>query len=418
MKVLWITNIVFPEAMQQLGGLGELRETGGWMLGAAEALVSNPMICLAVASPFKSADKLKQLKGKHIDYYLFPQKERKYGQYMEEIKEKFSPDIVHIHGTEYSHGLAYIKRCGPEGVVVSIQGLVSVYSHYYTYGMSKWDILLNMTIRDWIRGSLLTEKRRFRKRGEVEKELLGIVKHIIGRTNWDKAHAWAINPDAQYHFCNETLRSEFYTGEWRYDKCVPHTIFISQAQYPIKGLHQLLKALPLVLRHYPDVQVRIAGRNIVKADNLRQWLMRDGYGKYLSKLIRKYNLTEHVTFLGPLNVDGMKAEYMRANIFVCPSAIENSPNSVGESQLLGTPCLCCYVGGTPDMMKGDEAHLYRFEEIETLAKMICDIFNFNPISGNKQTMCLARDRHDRQRNADQLIGIYHKVLGKSVNDVG
>ena len=37
MKILWITNILFPEAEQLLNGAGELKATGGWMLGAANA---------------------------------------------------------------------------------------------------------------------------------------------------------------------------------------------------------------------------------------------------------------------------------------------------------------------------------------------------------------------------------------------
>lgn len=64
----------------------------------------------------------------------------------------------------------------------------------------------------------------------------------------------------------------------------------------------------------------------------------------------------------------MKQEYLNANVFICPSSLENSPNSLGEAQILGTPCLASYVGGIPDMMFGNEGYLYRFEEIEMLAE--------------------------------------------------
>lgn len=36
-----------------------------------------------------------------------------------------------------------------------------------------------------------------------------------------------------------------------------HTIFLSQATSPFKGLHKVLEALPAVLRCYPDAKVRI-----------------------------------------------------------------------------------------------------------------------------------------------------------------
>lgn len=35
MKILWITNILLPEANQLLTGMGELRASGGWLVGAA-----------------------------------------------------------------------------------------------------------------------------------------------------------------------------------------------------------------------------------------------------------------------------------------------------------------------------------------------------------------------------------------------
>ena len=40
MKVLWITNIEFPEVVRQITGNGELKSTGGWLVGAAEAITN------------------------------------------------------------------------------------------------------------------------------------------------------------------------------------------------------------------------------------------------------------------------------------------------------------------------------------------------------------------------------------------
>lgn len=410
MKVLWITNILFPEAVKLLAGEGELRSSGGWILGAAEALLEySDDIQLIVTAPSRMVKRLTFIKGERIGYYVLPSTPKQYEINWKEVKEKENPDIVHIHGTEYSHGLAYVKACGANNVVVSIQGLTSVISRYYYDGMTKWDIIRNITIHDIIRGSIFDNKRRFRRSGIAEKELLHRVNHVIGRTSWDRAYVWAINPNATYHFCNETLRSEFYTGEWKYDRCVPHTIFLSQANYPVKGLHQLLKALPLVLRHYPDTQVRIAGVNITNNKNWLLWLKRSGYGKYISRLISQLHLEEIISFLGPLNAEEMKAEYLRANLFVCPSTIENSPNSLGEAQLLGVPCLASFVGGVPDMMKGDEENLYRFEEVEMLSWKICSIFRISPKYNNSVMRRVAKKRHDQRINAEVLFNIYNSI---------
>ena len=239
--------------------------------------------------------------------------------------------------------------------------------------------------------------------------MLKMTKHIIGRTSWDRARTWAINPYAKYHFCNETLREEFYDGSlWKYDQCTKYTIFLSQAGNPLKGLHQLLKAMPLILRHYPNTKIRIAGRDITNCSTFLAFTHFTGYGLYIKRLIMKLGLCGKVSFIGHLNAEQMKTEYLNCNVFVCPSSIENSPNSLGEAQILGVPCIASYVGGIPDLMKGCEENLYRFEEVEMLAEKICNIFKMGrfQISMSK----VAADRHCQEQNAKRQIEIYQEII--------
>lgn len=414
MRILWITNILFPEAKTLISGKGELKASGGWMLGAADALLSEDGVELSVATVSQLVKDLTVLKGERITYYILPfgKGNLKYNSDYEplwlSVKEMAKPDVVHLHGTEYTHGLAYINACGSENLIVSIQGLKSAYYYYY-YGLTKCEIYANITLRDVLRGSILHEQKLFRQQGEFEKDIIRKAKHIIGRTSWDRARTWEINPDAEYHFCNETLRKEFYDGsQWNYNTCVPHCIFLSQAGYPIKGLHQVLKAMPLILRHYPDAVVRIAGNDITRPNKKMGIPMLSGYGKIIGKIIRKLGLHDKVTFTGNLNAEDMKREYLNCNVFVCPSSIENSPNSLGEAQILGVPCVASYVGGVPDMMRGDEEHLYRFEETAMLAEKVCRVFadGANCIDMKKAALY----RHDSKRNALRIVEIYKSIM--------
>lgn len=414
MKILWITNILFPEAEQLLNGAGELKATGGWMLGAANALLQNKEVKLTVASVSTKVHKLTKLEGHDILYYILPMGKgnmnfnMEYCKYWQQVNNDVNPDVVHIHGTECSHGYAYMSACGCDNVVISIQGLTSAYYYFY-YGMTKNDIYRNLTFRDIIRGSILSGQKQFKQRAAYEIEMIKNAKHIIGRTSWDKARVWAINPNAEYHFCNETLRSDFYDGSrWIYNKCDKHSIFLSQAGYPIKGLHQVLKAMPFILRHYPDTSIRIAGADITKSSTLSEKLRLSGYGRYIKRLINKNALEDKVTFTGSLNGEQMKQEYLRTNVFVCPSTIENSPNSLGEAQILGTPCIASYVGGIPDMMKENEENLYRFEEVEMLAEKVCRVF----ADAEKQVdmHVIAAERHSSKLNCGILFSIYKNII--------
>ena len=87
--------------------------------------------------------------------------------------------------------------------------------------------------------SLIDNKKNYLHRGKYERDALVASSNIIGRTTWDKACAHFIAPESRYYFCNENLRSVFYDGsQWEYEKCNKYQIAISQAGYPIKGLHK------------------------------------------------------------------------------------------------------------------------------------------------------------------------------------
>lgn len=296
----------------------------------------------------------------------------------EKILEKSGPDIVHIWGTEYSHTGAMLQACNAKGIlsraIVNIQGLVSVYSKHYLSGLpeeiQKLKCDSGMSIEE--------EKLLFEKHGKCEIESIRTVKHVIGRTDWDRACVEAINPEVNYYFCNEILRDIFYekAGTWRYERCQKHSIFVSQASYPVKGFHYLLHALPIVVRKYPDTQVYVAGANIL-AD-----IDTNPYAKYLEKLIKQFNLTDYIIFLGNLNEEQVIQQYKCANVFVCPSTIENSSNSLKEARFIGTPIVVSYVGGSySELDFGVDAFLYPCDEPVLMAYYICRIFE------NKDSLC-------------------------------
>ena len=396
MRVLWITNITLPPICEALNL--PVPVVGGWMYSSLKDLQKEEGMEFAVATVYPGKEFVERKIG-GTRYYLLPLRGKddlKYHSsleaYWKRVQREFSPEVVHIHGTEFAHGLAYIRACGMKGVVVSIQGLVSVIARYYLAGISHREVLRNLTFRDIVkRDNLLQQQRKFYKRGIIEQEYIHSVRHVIGRTSWDKAHVWAINPDVHYHFCNETLREEFYKHTWRYEDCEKYSIFVSQAGYPIKGLHQVLKAMPFVLRSYPDAKIYVAGDDITR----RPWWRLTGYGAFLKSLVKRYSLEGRVCFTGPLNEREMCERYLKAN--------------VGEAQLLGVPCVASYVGGIPDMMEGNEGNIYRFEEVEMLAQKICETFDKSSLEID---CAVARGRHSAERNSHVLLKIYRDISNK------
>ena len=116
--------------------------------------------------------------------------------------------------------------------------------------------------------------------------------------------------------------------------------------------------------------------------------------------------------LGRLSAEEMKEQYLSCQVFVCPSALENSPNSVGEAMLLGVPCVAANVGGIHNLLTdGGDGFLYTPGDVDALADSIIEIFTKEAIverlSDNARKH--ARINHDADQNYYRLMRIYREM---------
>ena len=92
MRVLWVTNIVFPDALD--GSKSSLG--GGWMTSLLDLIKDE--VQLGVVSRY-SCSFNKEVNG--VEYYLL----RDWRKEICHVLESFKPDIIHLHGSEYEHSL-------------------------------------------------------------------------------------------------------------------------------------------------------------------------------------------------------------------------------------------------------------------------------------------------------------------------
>lgn len=460
MKVLWLCNTMLPAVAAILGKEASNKE--GWVSGMMKALLEGPYeneVELSVACPL-SGESMPQdqdvLSGEtpSFSYYVFAEDvnhAEKYEEALEPILKKIVdrvvPDIVHCFGTEYSHTLAMCRIFSQKDrLLIGLQGLCALYAEGY-YASLPERVIHSVTLRDYLRkDSLVQQREKFVLRGNREREIIRLAGNITGRTDWDRESTKEWNPGVRYYHMNEILRSEFYGPVWEMEKCIPHSIFLSQGDYPIKGLHYMLWALPDILDKYPDTTLYVAGNSLVNYKTWKQKLKISAYGKYLRRLLKRDAIEGHVFFLGKLNGEQMRDRYLRSSLFVCPSSVENSPNSLGEAMLLGMPCVSANVGGIPSIftggvdgiayegfpmpgvvnasrengMHGKEAGYsdsHMDGELEAVSKRLAGaVIEMWSNPDKMKEYCKnarkhAEATHDRERNSRRLLEIYREIAG-------
>ena len=400
----------------------EATPRGGWMPALADALVETEDIELAVATAVNIQHEYQECIGK-IKYYALPLPKGKIDEsrlpeslinhYQQAVKD-FNPDIIHVHGTEYFEGLLTGRGHLNCPVVVSIQGIIDACRKYYWGDIPLSKLLTSRTLRDWVRvDGLIEQKLKWDRRAIGEREVFANNPVFLGRTHWDRAYTRKLHPDARYHHCDEMLRDNFYGPQWDINNVTRHAVFASGAGYPLKGFHHLVKAVALLRDEFPDITIRtpLAKFYPELTGFSRFWKNQrsTGYARYLTDLIRKNNLGGHVVSYPLLDAEGMAREMLNAHVFVLPSCIENSPNSLAEAMMIGVPSVATFIGGIPSMARDGESSLFfpSGDEV-TLAEQIRRIFLDDELASSlsSNARALAHARHSKEKIVKDLIGIY------------
>lgn len=426
MKILWVVNIMLPQIAKELGMGYSNRE--GWLQGLFERVCeSETEYEIAVAFPTMEAMPKDEILVKNIRCFPFYENmgtPEKYDENLEnEIKriiEKFGPDILHIFGTEFPHGLAAsLAFNNKEKTLVGIQGLCQKIAEDYM-ALLPDSVKNKATFRDIIKkDSLLNQQTKFEKRGENEKKLIESSLNITGRTSFDKEETKRINPSSNYFKMNETMRKSFYEGKWNYENATAHSIFLGQGDYPIKGMHFLLEAAGLIVKKYPDIKIKIAGNSIINHKTIKDKLKTPQYGAYLRKLVKRNALEDKIIVLGSLTEEEMKKEYLSSAVYVCPSYIENSPNTVAEAMLLGMPVIASDAGGIRSVISDNEGYIFERGNIKELSLLIEKVFL---LEENKEDELFikcdrayerAKTDYDKDTNYLRLLEIYQEIGKKA-----
>ncbi len=415
MKILWIVNMIFPQVsdyLKQPRGV-----SGGWLLDLADGISGDPKFELAVASVY-GGEEFQSVKLGNIVFYLLPgggKKKMFYSKshiaYWGKIMEEFDPDLIHLHGTEYSHGLVCLDAFPERRYLLTIQGIISAISREFNADLTFGQKLRYRTLKEYLHLNGMLEKEiLFKRNVQYEHRMIQGVHYATGRTFWDEAIMKSINPKLQYFRSFYNLRKEFYEADkWDRSKVDAYTIYGSTAaQAPLKGGHRVLKAISIVKRFYPTVKIRFLMPGSVDG----KMPINSGYQKMIRALIQKYEIEENVEFIPSQQAPGVISNMLKCHCAIIPSAMENASCTLREAMHLGVPCIAAYRGGMTDLIDDGQDGLYfEFEESEMLAFNIMRIFESDDLASRLSQNAIAKAErwHDRKKNVAEIKGIYCEI---------
>lgn len=415
MRILWITNMVLPHVSNELKI--KTSTSGGWLVDFSKRLSKDENIELATMTYARIPCLINQ-KVAGIHNYIFPGggkrllfTSKKTLKDLKFVIDDFKPDLIHIHGTEYSIAYSITQMKLDIPILLTIQGILTRISEEYYAGLPTKELLKTITLKRLIKGkTIFTEKMLFLKNAKRERKVLRSVKYVTGRTSWDKSVMLSINPDLVYYRHNYNLREEFYNKPmWSIANAEPYTILCGAATYALKGLHILIQALSIVKKQFPNIKLKVPGVSL-SDKNIKK---NNGYIKYILRLINKLGLEKNVEFIGRISAEKVVENLYSSKMLIVSSAMEGASATICEAMMIGTPCICSFRGGMTSLLKdGESGFYYDFKEYPVLADRIikllendelCEKFSINA----HKDACI---RHDRDKNYTELVSIYEKII--------
>ncbi|MBN1461264.1 MAG: glycosyltransferase family 4 protein, partial [Armatimonadetes bacterium] len=232
-----------------------------------------------------------------------------------------------------------------------------------------------------------------------EREIMRMNKFFMGRTEWDRAVLWAMNPRALYYHCDEVLRPPFYQAAWQRERSGSSTIFCTSNTLTWKGAECLIEALGLLHgAGREEIRLRIAGIPPAGPGN-----------EFYAARARRHDVLESIDWLGRLDADELVAELLKATLFAYPSHIDNSPNALCEALLVGVPTVASYVGGVPSLIDDRrDGLLYPDGDPYALAGRIRHLLDNPSVAAELGHRARERalSRHDPHSIVARLLDVY------------
>jgi glycosyltransferase involved in cell wall biosynthesis len=342
---------------------------------------------------------------KRLDLVLAREPLADFLQHNLDLIEAVSPDIVQVFGTEMDYGLISSKVKQP--VIIHLQGFLHPCLHQLRNNLRRswYEEFQAHSLWDYITGRTMSNARSVMSgRLRTERKILADAKFLMGRTSWDLSISKLFAPEAVYYHCEEALQEIYLTSEWSPELGGVPTIVSTLSNPAYKG-HDLLVATAEVLHDLMgDFRWNVIG--LEKGA--------PSYKLFYSKASRV--VSGRIEACGRMSPHQVLELLSKASVYVHPSHVENSSNSLCEAMAMGMPVIALHVGGNPSIVQnGEDGILVSDNDPYALAyeiwRLVRDAAYARQLGGRAKHRALRR--HEPRQVAADLLSIYEKVIDEA-----
>ncbi len=123
-----------------------------------------------------------------------------------------------------------------------------------------------------------------------------------------------------------------------------------------------------------------------------------------------------ISVSGVATADELVQAISRASMYVHPSYIDNSPNSVCEAQLLGAAVVATNVGGVSSLIEdGVTGFLVKSGSAEEIAERVVAMYRNRSLLRKigHQAREMSLKRHDRETITSELLKCYEQIISEN-----
>lgn len=330
LKVVWLCHFTNEEVQQKIKPFKKLNEMAPWIPPSIKLLENMDNMELHVISPHEYIVGIKKYELNGVHYYFYnahmPLTGRHWPGFFKwdyisnfrnnkkiakKLVKQIRPDIIHLHGAENAYySSTFLQFTKEYPAIFTLQGLIS--------------------------NASAIGSKVFKKKVEVEAEVLKKIKFAFYRTETMKDQMRSFNPNIEF-FWNDypTVKINPVNGvNKKFD-----IVFFARLSKD-KGIEDLLKAVAIIKIKRPDVSLCVIGGRVTEP---------------FQQLSSELGVSDNVTWVGFLPTQmAVHKLASQAKISVLPTYHDIISGTILESLFLKLPVVAYNVGSIHEVNEKEE----------------------------------------------------------------